>query len=165
MSFLRINDTEVASSSSSSRTRTRRWRDPRQVRIRQQPALGPSAHHVKLVLDLLTGAHNDVVQVYIDGSVATGPGRPGEAAGGFVAPVDHPATVNKVKAGQSVPMKWKLYARAVDELEDSYRFQTESNAGIPSDLWTTRPVDSLIFQARTSGGTALNTLIRRVPVR
>lgn len=62
--------------------------------------------------------------------------------------------MNKVKVGQAVPMKWKINAEPATTWEDYYRFQGESNAGIDPLDWTTRAVDSLIFQARTGGGTA-----------
>ena len=49
---------------------------------------------------------------------------------GFYAPVDHPATFNKVKAGQTIPMKWRLGAPSVATTwEDYYRYDRESNAG------------------------------------
>jgi hypothetical protein len=110
------------------------------------------AHDVKIVLDLYTGPHNDVAQVFIDDM--TEPLIPMTVTGfeGFFAPVDHPDTLNKLKAGQSVPMKWKIGGAApATTWEDYYRFQAESNGGIPQADWTTRPVDSLIFQARGSG--------------
>jgi hypothetical protein len=114
-------------------------------------------HHVRLVVDLYKGANNDVVQVYIDSNVPRIPMTGGEFTG-FFAPVDNPDTANKVKAGQSVPMKWKLGAsEPATTWEDYYRFKEESNAGIPQAEWTTRDIDSLIFQARQpSGGSATN---------
>jgi len=117
-------------------------------------------HNVKIVLDLYTGTSNDVAQVFIDDPLMTNPRIPMSAtlAGGWYAPVDHPDTVNKVKAGQSVPMKWKIDATPATTWEDYYRFQGESNAGIDEAEWTTRPVDSLIFQARSGAGTAPATL-------
>jgi hypothetical protein len=108
-------------------------------------------HHVKLVMDLYPGPHNDVVQVYID-DMATGlvPGRPGAATfDGFYAPVDNQPTTNKAKAGQTIPMKWKLSAPSIaTSWEDYYRYNSESNAGQGPGPWTTRQVDSLVFQAR-----------------
>jgi len=70
-----------------------------------------------------------------------------------------------------VPMKWKFGgATPATTWEDYYRFTPESNAdpvqvgGDPVEMlpqvdgqWPTRPVDSLIFQARSSGGTRVNT--------
>jgi hypothetical protein len=129
------------------------------------------AHDVKIVLDLYTGGHNDVANVFIDDMTQPLVPDAGTAGfAGFFAPVDHPDTVNKVKAGQSVPMKWKLGSAApATTWEDYYRFNPESNAAPVQDEsipgiellptpWATRAVDSLIFQARTGGGTALNTL-------
>jgi len=128
-------------------------------------------HTVRIELDLYTGANNDVAQVFIDNM--NEPLIPMTVTGfqGFFAPVDHPDTLNKLKAGQSVPMKWKLGpVEPATTWEDYYRFQQESNADpvqdpdipgteyLPPDQWTTRPVDSLIFQARTGGGTAPDTL-------
>jgi len=108
------------------------------------------AHTVQIVMNLLPGAHNDVVQVYIDGSAGLVPGRPGEAAfDGFYAPVDNQPTVNKAKAGQTIPLKWRLAAKSfATSWEDYYRFNTESNANQGPGPYTTRQVDSLIFQAR-----------------
>ena len=62
-------------------------------------------------------------------------------------------------------MKWKLTAEPATTWEDYYRFNSESNAGIPQDEWTTRQVDSLIFQARGSGRHGADVARRRVPVR
>ena len=114
------------------------------------------AHDVKIVLDLYTGAHNDVANVFIDGDGPLVPSAGADFAG-FFAPVDHPDTLNKLKAGQSVPMKWKLATAPPTTWEDYYRFNAESNDDPNSDVpgvtlpqpWTTRAVDSLIFQART----------------
>jgi hypothetical protein len=108
-------------------------------------------HTVKIVMNLIPGPHNDVVQVYIDDlTKPLVPGRPGEAAfDGFYAPVDNQPTINKAKAGQTIPLKWRLAAKSfATTWEDYYRYNSESNAGIPEANWTTRQVDSLIIQAR-----------------
>lgn len=125
-------------------------------------------HHVKIVLDLYDGPHNDVVQVYIDGSAGLVAGRPtGETQfEGFFAPVDNQPTINKAKAGQAIPMKWKLGTQSfATSWEDYYRYNTESNGGDKVEPFEgapfgTRNVDSLIFQARCDGvGTCENPLI------
>jgi hypothetical protein len=108
-------------------------------------------HTVKIVMNLIPGPHNDVVQVYIDGSAGLVPGRTGEATPeAFYAPVDNQPTVNKAKAGQTIPLKWRLAAPSfATSWEDYYRYNSESNGGEPNPAnWTTRQVDSLIFQAR-----------------
>lgn len=126
-----------------------------------------SGFTVRIELDLYTGPNNDVAQVFIDNGPGLIPMRGGDFTG-FFAPVDNPPTANKVKAGQSVPMKWKLGAlEPATTWEDYYRFQPESNADpvqiitdpdetelLPqvNGMWDTRAVDSLIFQARTGGG-------------
>jgi hypothetical protein len=69
----------------------------------------------------------------------------------YTVSVDHPDTVNKAKAGQAIPLKFKVQAQPATTWEDYYRFNPESNAGVPPSDWTTRQVDSLIFQARGSG--------------
>ena len=121
-----------------------------------------SKHTVTIKMNLLPGPHNDVVQVYIDGSAGLVPGRSGDVTfDGFFAPVDHPDTVNKAKMGQTVPLKFKASAPSfATSWEDYYRYNSESNAAlvqIPQDPdviellpepWDTRQVDSLIFQAR-----------------
>jgi hypothetical protein len=116
-----------------------------------------ATHHVKLVMNLFPGAHNDVVQVYIDGSAGLVPGQPvGATFDGFYAPVDNQPTINKAKAGQTIPLKWRLEAQSfATSWEDYYRYDKESNGGTgvadPADLhlgYGTRQVDSLIFQAR-----------------
>ena len=86
-------------------------------------------HHVKLVMNLIPGPHNDVVQVYIDGSAGLVPGRSGEATfDGFFAPVDNQPTTNKAKAGQTIPMKWKLSAPSfATSWEDYLRHQPYSS--------------------------------------
>jgi hypothetical protein len=100
-------------------------------------------HDVKIVLDLYTGPHNDVAQVYIDGSGPLVPPAAG-AFNGWFAPVDHPDTLNKLKAGQSVPMKWQIETAPATTWEDYYRNRDSE----------TKEVDSLIFQARDNAGTA-----------
>ena len=128
-----------------------------------QPLDRSQTHHVKLVMNLLEGPHNDVVQVYIDGSAGLVPGRTGAATfDGFFAPVDNQPTINKAKAGQTIPMKWTLSAPSfATSWEDYYRYNPESNAAPVQDPnipgtellpqpWGTRKVDSLIFQARCS---------------
>jgi hypothetical protein len=53
------------------------------------------------------------------------------------------------KAGQTIPLKWRLQASSfATSWEDYYRYNTESNAGQGVGPFTTRKVDSLIFQAR-----------------
>ena len=123
-------------------------------------------HTVKIVMNLKPGPHNDVVQVYIDGSAGLVPGRAGEATfEGFYAPVDNQPTINKAKAGQTIPLKWRLAAESfATSWEDYYRYDQESNGGVgtpnppTSDGYGTRQVDSLIFQARcASSGPCANT--------
>ena len=108
-----------------------------------------ATHTVKIVMNLIPGPHNDVVQVYIDGSAGLVPGRPGEATfDGFYAPVDNQPTINKAKAGQTIPLKWRLAASSfATSWEDYYRYNTESNGGLQPPFGT-RAVDSLIIQAR-----------------
>jgi hypothetical protein len=127
---------------------------------------GGGPYSVKIVMNLKPGPHNDVVQVYIagiNGGAGLVPGQPGEAAfDGFYAPVDNQPTINKAKAGQTIPLKWRLAAPSfATSWEDYYRYDKESNGGAnvapPADLvngYGTRDVDSLIFQARGSGGNA-----------
>ena len=127
---------------------------------------------VTIVMNLIEGPHNDVVQVYIDGingGAGLVPGQPGEATfDGFYAPVDNQPTTNKAKAGQTIPLKWRVEATSfATSWEDYYRYDKESNGGAapdganvppPADLvngYGTRDVDSLIIQARGSGGNAL----------
>src|SRR5262249_37326387 len=74
-------------------------------------------HHIKLVIDFVPGPRNDVVRVFVDGSL--------------------------VHCGTT----W----------EDYYRYCPESQP--PVDV--SRTVDSLLLQARTSGGTAPATLGNR----
>jgi hypothetical protein len=106
-------------------------------------------HNVKIAMNLIPGPHNDVVQVYIDGNAGLVPGRPGEAAfDGFYAPVDNQPTINKAKAGQTIPLKWRLAASSfATSWEDYYRYNTESVTPA-TPQFTTRPVESLIVQAR-----------------
>jgi hypothetical protein len=120
---------------------------------------GPE-HNVKIVMNLLPGPHNDVVQVYIDdlnGGAGLVPGRPGQVTfDGFYAPVDNQPTINKAKAGQTIPLKWRVEGSSfATSWEDYYRYDKESNGGpnvaLPADPvngYGTRQVDSLIFQAR-----------------
>jgi hypothetical protein len=114
-------------------------------------------HSVKIVMNLYEGPHNDVVQVYIDNSPGLVPGLPGAPTfEGFFAPVDNPeVSINRAKAGQTIPMKWRLSAPSfATTWEDYYRYDKESNGGAlvddpaTSDGYGTRKVDSLIFQAR-----------------
>ena len=82
---------------------------------------------MKIVLDLYPGPSNDVAQVYIE--TAAGPLVPASGSiEGFYAPVDNPDTVNKAKAGQTIPVKFKLNAEPATTWEDYYRFNPESNA-------------------------------------
>jgi hypothetical protein len=78
------------------------------------------------------------------------PGRSGETEfDGFFAPVDNQPTINKAKAGQTIPMKWELSAPSfATSWEDYYRYNTESNARLGDGPFDTRQVDSLVFQAR-----------------
>jgi hypothetical protein len=124
------------------------WRDVDIATLTDRDA----THRVRIVMDLIPGAHNDVVQVYIDGSGPLVPGRTGGATfDGFYAPVDNQPTINKAKAGQTIPLKWRLSAKSfATSWEDYYRFNTESNAG-ETQPFKTRQVDSLIFQARGDG--------------
>jgi hypothetical protein len=121
-------------------------------------------HNVEIVMNLIPGPHNDVVQVYIDDSAGLVPGRPGQVTfDGFYAPVDNQPTINKAKAGQTIPLKWRVEGSSfATSWEDYYRYDKESNGGAlvadPADLvngYGTRDVDSLIIQARGSGGNAL----------
>jgi hypothetical protein len=116
-------------------------------------------HHVKMVIDLYDGPHNDVVQVFIDDPLMVNPLVPATGSiDRFYAPVDHPdVAVNKAKAGQTIPLKFKLTAEPATTWEDYYRFNPESNGDgqggtLPRDEWTTRQIDSLIFQARGADG-------------
>jgi hypothetical protein len=104
---------------------------------------------VKIVLDLYPGPHNDVAQVYVNNGPPLVPASGGIE--GFYAPVDNPPTVNKAKAGQTIPVKFSLNAEPATTWEDYYRFNPESNAGQGPGPWDTRQVDSLIFQARCQG--------------
>jgi hypothetical protein len=107
--------------------------------------------HVTIVLDLYPGPHNDVAQVYINHGPPLVPASGGIQ--GFYAPVDNPATVNKAKAGQTIPVKFTLNAEPATTWEDYYRFNCESNVPCPAQgEWGTRQVDSLIFQARGADG-------------
>jgi hypothetical protein len=109
-----------------------------------------SGFHVKIVLDLIPGPHNDVAQVYINGGAGLVPTTLG-GFDGFFAPVDKPTVaVNKAKAGQAIPLKFKIKTEVPTTWEDYYRYNDESNEGVPQADWTTRKVDSLIFQARGS---------------
>jgi hypothetical protein len=114
-------------------------------------------HTVTIVMNLIEGPHNDVVQVYIDGSEGLVPGRPGQVTfDGFYAPVDNQPTINKAKAGQTIPLKWRVEGSSfATSWEDYYRYDKESNGGSgaanPVDTvngYGTRDVDSLIIQAR-----------------
>ena len=69
---------------------------------------------------------------------------------GFYAPVDNQPTINKAKAGQTIPMKWRLAAPSVrHELGGLLPVQQREQRWHPNqDDWTTRQVDSLVFQAR-----------------
>ena len=75
-------------------------------------------HTVRLVMDFIDGPRNDIVKVFVDGSL------------------------------KHVGTSW----------EDYFRWCTESGGGTGSPANDQpRTVDSMIFQARTSGGTALGT--------
>jgi hypothetical protein len=121
-----------------------------------------SKHTVTIKMNLLDGPHNDVVQVYIDGSAGLVEGRPSADTlfAGFFAPVDNQPTVNKAKAGQTIPLKWTLNAKSfATSWEDYYRYNTESNAGLGAGPFDTRSVDSLIIQARCAAvGPCANAL-------
>ena len=86
--------------------------------------------HVKIVLDLYEGPHNDVAQVFIEQRWPSVPAS--GSIEGFYAPVDNPDTVNKAKAGQTIPVKFKLNAEPATTWEDYYRFNDESNQGHPN---------------------------------
>ena len=70
------------------------------------------AHHVKIVMDLYDGSaqrrragvHRRQRQAAGAGVTPRGRGR------GFFAPVDNRPTINKAKAGQTIPMKWRVSA-------------------------------------------------------
>ena len=82
------------------------------------------------MLDLYEGPHNDVAQVYIDDMDK--PLIPATLDGfeGFFAPVDKPeVAVNKAKAGQTIPLKFKVQSAVATTWEDYYRFNGESNGG------------------------------------
>jgi hypothetical protein len=127
--------------------------DARNANFRTVPIGTPltygSSHRVTIVLDLYDGPHNDVAQVFIDDPNRQNPLVPATVGDfeGFFAPVDNPSTANKVKAGQSVPMKWKIATAVPTTWEDYYRYDSESNE-FETAPWGTRQVDSLIFQAR-----------------
>jgi hypothetical protein len=122
---------------------------------------------VTIVMNLIEGPHNDVVQVYIEGingGAGLVPGRPGQVTfDGFYAPVDNQPTTNKAKAGQTIPLKWRVEGSSfATSWEDYYRYDKESNGGLnapdpidPINGYGTRDVDSLIIQARGSGGNVL----------
>jgi len=153
MSFLRFEDTDGGIDVTFVDNQADDGATQRAVKIADNLSRTIS-HEVTIKLDLYEGAHNDIANVFIDGS---GPLVPNTVTGGagFFAPVDQPNTYNKLKAGQSVPMKWTLGSVTPPTTwEDYYRFQAESNAGIDPLNYTTRPVESLIFQARDSGGAA-----------
>jgi hypothetical protein len=130
-----------------------RFADARNAEFRTVPIGTPltygTPHRVTIVLDLYDGPHNDVAQVFIDDVNRQNPLVPATVGDfeGFFAPVDNPDTANKVKAGQSVPMKWKIATAVPTTWEDYYRYDPESNEFTP-EPWGTRQVDSLIFQAR-----------------
>lgn len=76
-------------------------------------------HTIKLTMDFVDGPRNDVVKVYVDGTL-------GHTGGSW---------------------------------EDYYRWCTESGGGTGTTTFDqSRTVDSMIFQARTGGGTAPGTL-------
>ncbi len=106
------------------------------------------SHHVKIVLDLYSGPSNDVAQVNIDDMNT--PLAPATLSGfeGYFAPVDKPEiAVNKAKAGQAIPLKFKVQSEVATTCEDHYRHRD----GV------TKEVDSLIFRAGTpSGGPTTN---------
>jgi hypothetical protein len=130
----------------------------RTVDIATLPYAG--TYTVKIVMNLIDGPHNDVVQVYIDGikdGAGLVPGRPGQVTfDGFYAPVDNQPTTNKAKAGQTIPLKWRVEGSSfATSWEDYYRYDKESNGGPnvappadPINGYGTRDVDSLIIQAR-----------------
>jgi hypothetical protein len=151
MSFLRFNDTSGGIKVTFADASSGGLGQPANFRQVPIATLDRSvAHHVKIVLDLYPGPSNDVAQVFIDWSDGLVPAT-GSGFEGFFAPVDKPDTVNKAKAGQAIPLKFKVDAEPATTWEDYYRFDPESNGGVPQSDWTTRPVDSLIFQARGSG--------------
>ena len=70
--------------------------------------------------------------------------------------MDNQPTTNKAKAGQTIPLKWRVEGSSfATSWEDYYRYDKESNGGVnapaPVDTvngYGTRDVDSLIIQAR-----------------
>jgi hypothetical protein len=147
MSFLRFNDTDGGIDVSFADV-ANNGTDFRTVKIADD--LSRSGFHVKIVLDLYPGPSNDVAQVYISGGGApVGPLVPASGGiQGFYAPVDNAPTVNKAKAGQTIPVKFTLNAEPATTWEDYYRFQSESDPPVGES----RPVNSLIVQARGPDG-------------
>ena len=81
------------------------------------------------MLDLYPGPHNDVAQVYIDDGAAPDPDAWAATSRASSRRWTTQPTVNKAKAGQTIPMKWTLNAKSfATTWEDYYRYNTESNA-------------------------------------
>ena len=112
----RQDDGTVASTSTSptSRTTAATLSKPRADRhARPRPSCTTS----RSCWTCTTGPHNDVVQVFIDDM--TQPLVPATLDGfeGFFAPVDNPDdAVNKAKAGQTIPLKFKVQSEVRDDL-------------------------------------------------
>ena len=93
---------------------------------------GTQAHHVKIVMDLYTGPHNDVVQVFIDDwRQALVRATLDEAFEGFFAPVDNRSDDQQGEGRSGDPDEVEAAApSSATTWEDYYRFNSESNAGI-----------------------------------
>ena len=122
-------------------------------------------------MNLIPGPHNDVVQVYIEGingGAGLVPGRPGPATfDGFYAPVDNQPTTNKAKAGQTIPLKWRVGATSfATSWEDYYpvRHREQRRRSVlgrsthgPSSRSSSRLAVPLLGRARTRRRRALDT--------
>ena len=64
-------------------------------------------HDINIVLDLYEGGHNDVAHVFIDDVGRWCHRRVGTSTR-LLRTGRPPGHVNKVKVGQTVPMKWKF---------------------------------------------------------
>ena len=163
MSFLRFVDSRrMASTSTSSTTRTTTAPTQRSVQIADNLSR-TEPHDVKIVLDLYTGAHNDVANVFIDGN-------------GPLVPIDGDRLRRLLRAGRPPGHAEQVEGRTVgpDEVEDRIGHAGddlggllpvpgESNAASPTmdTRRSTRSSSRLV----TSGGTASSHARRRLPVR